>query len=190
KQLDGNEATKAQSIAQKAQLVKQSLQKFWNSETGYFYDFIDPENHFNSQIRPNAVIALSLSHCAFPNQQGKSVLEVAKNRLLTPYGLRSLDPADSSYIGCYEGDRWQRDKAYHNGTVWSWLIGPFIRAWQRFYSESPIPFDWQPLLDHMQEQACLGSISEIFDGDAPHNPKGAIAQAWSVAEMLRVIDLT
>ncbi|HEY9807122.1 MAG TPA: amylo-alpha-1,6-glucosidase, partial [Candidatus Obscuribacterales bacterium] len=81
-----------------------------------------------------------------------------------------------------------RDRAYHQGTVWSWLIGPFVRAWERFFDvqgSEPLPFDWQPLLDHFQHQACLGSISEIFDGDAPHQPQGAIAQAWSVAEVIR-----
>jgi 4-alpha-glucanotransferase len=112
-------------------------------------------------------------------------LQVARDRLLTPYGLRSLDPADPDYIGYYNGDRWHRDNAYHHGTVWSWLIGPFVRAWKRFYETEPLPWDCQPLLDHLQQQACLGSISEIFDGDPPHSPQGAIAQAWSVAELIR-----
>jgi 4-alpha-glucanotransferase len=110
---------------------------------------------------------------------------VARNRLLTPYGLRSLDPIDFRYIGKYAGSLWERDRAYHQGTVWSWLLGPFIRAWQRFYPGEPLPINWQPLLHHFQHEACLGSISEIFDGDPPHCPQGAIAQAWSVAELIR-----
>lgn len=167
-----------------AQQVQASLQKFWNPEQGYFYDTIAPDDRPDPSIRPNAVIALSLRHCGFPEVQSQRVLQVAKERLLTPYGLRSLDPADRHYVGHYAGDPHHRDHAYHQGTVWSWLIGPFIRAWTRF-AHAPLPFDGQPLLDHFQQQACLGSISEIFDGDAPHLPQGAIAQAWSVAELLR-----
>ena len=170
---------------QLATKVKLSLQKFWNPTQQYFYDTIEPNDQPNSQIRPNAVLALSLYHCGFSVEQGRSVLKVARDRLLTPYGLRSLDPADPNYIGNYAGDRYHRDSAYHQGTVWSWLIGSFIRAWERFYDSEPIPFDWQPLLDHFQQEACLGSISEVFDGDPPHSPQGAFAQAWSVAELIR-----
>jgi len=183
---DGARLTKqAQRYAQQAQQVKTSLQKFWNPQLGYLYDVIEPDDHRNSQIRPNAVLALSLSHCGFSHQQGRQILELAASCLLTPYGLRSLDPGDKEYISKYTGDPEQRDRAYHQGTVWSWLIGPFIRAWERCYPEEPLPFDWQPLLEHFLSSACLGSISEIFDGDKPHLPRGAIAQAWSVAELIR-----
>ncbi|NEP59211.1 MAG: amylo-alpha-1,6-glucosidase [Symploca sp. SIO2G7] len=175
----------AQHYAEQAQQVKASLLKFWNPEQGYLFDTIEPDDRRNNQIRPNAVLALSLYHCGFPEHQGQSVLQVVCDRLLTPYGLRSLDPADPDYVGNYSGNRWHRDTAYHQGTVWSWLIGPFIRAWQRFYPTEPVPWDWQPLLEHLQQQACLGSVSEIFDGDPPHAPQGAIAQGWSVAELIR-----
>ncbi|MBE9129064.1 MULTISPECIES: amylo-alpha-1,6-glucosidase [unclassified Coleofasciculus] len=175
----------AQHYTQQAQKVKISLQKFWNPEQNYFYDVIEPDDHRDERIRPNAVLALSLYHCGFPEEQARQVLQVARDRLLTPYGLRSLDPNHPEYIGYYSGDRWHRDSAYHQGTVWSWLLGPFSRAWTRFYPKEPLPFDWQPLLNHLQEQACIGSISEIFDGDAPHLPQGTIAQAWSVAELIR-----
>lgn len=168
-----------------AQQVKVSLQKFWNPQAVYLYDTIEPDDHLNAQIRPNAVIALSLHHCGFPTEQGRQIMRVARDRLLTPYGLRSLDPADPNYIGYYPGNPAQRDRAYHQGTVWSWLIGSFIRAWERFCPSQPLPFNWQPLLNHLQQQACLGSISEIFDGNAPHTARGAIAQAWSVAEIIR-----
>ncbi len=173
--------------ANQAQHVKTSLQKFWNPQLGYLYDTIEPDDRRNFQIRPNAVLALSLHHCGFPEQQGCQILDLATTSLLTPYGLRSLDPGDPEYKGKYEGNQQQRDRAYHQGTVWTWLIGPYIRAWQRFYPQQSLPFDWQPLLDHFFFDACLGSISEIFDGDSPHTPRGAIAQAWSVAEVIRHI---
>ncbi len=175
----------AQHYDQQAQKVKASLQKFWNPERNYLYDTIEPDDRRDARIRPNAVLALSLYHCGFPAEQARRVLQVARDRLLTPYGLRSLDPADPDYVSYYSGDRLHRDSAYHQGTVWSWLIGPFVRAWKRFYEREPVPFDWQPLFTHLQQQACLGSISEIFDGDPPHLPQGAIAQAWSVAELIR-----
>ncbi|AVH69455.1 amylo-alpha-1,6-glucosidase [Nostoc sp. 'Lobaria pulmonaria (5183) cyanobiont'] len=177
----------AQRYANQAQHVKTSLQKFWNPQLGYLYDTIEPDDRRNFQIRPNAVLALSLHHCGFSEQQGCQILDLATTSLLTPYGLRSLDPGDREYKGKYEGNQQQRDRAYHQGTVWTWLIGPYIRAWQRFYPQQALPFDWQPLLDHFLFDACLGSISEIFDGDSPHTPRGAIAQAWSVAEVIRHI---
>ncbi len=175
----------AQRYTQHAQQVKISLQKFWNPNTSYLYDTIEPDDRRNSQIRPNAILALSLSHCGFHEQQGRLIIDRATFSLLTPYGLRSLDPTDPEYIGKYLGNAEQRDHAYHQGTVWSWLIGPYIRAWQRFYKTEPLPFDWQLLLDHFSSDGCLGSISEIFDGDMPHTPRGAVAQAWSVAEVIR-----
>jgi glycogen debranching enzyme len=183
----GRLAKQARRYSLQAEQVKFSLQKFWNPQCNYLYDVIEPDDRRNQQIRPNAVLALSLSHCAFPQFQGQKVLDMAKDRLLTPYGLRSLDPADPEYIGKYVGNQQQRDRAYHQGTVSCWLIGAFVRAWERFYPQQPLPFDWQPMLDHLVQDACIGSISEIFDGDAPHLPRGAVAQAWSVAEVLRHI---
>ena len=171
--------------AQVSQRVKQSLQKFWNHHQGYFYDVISPEDLLDSKIRPNGIIALALHHCAFSSEQGRAALQIASDRLLTPYGLRTLDPADPSYRGSYEGNPGDRDAVYHQGTVWVWLLGSFLRAWQRFYPETKSNFDFHPLLKHLQHEAGLGSISEIFDGDPPHHPRGAIAQAWSIAEILR-----
>lgn len=175
----------AQRYAQQAEQVKISLKTFWNPNLGYFYDTIEPDGRPDPKIRPNAVLALSLHHCGFGVDRARMVLQVASDRLLTPYGLRSLDPCDPNYIGRYSGDRIHRDTAYHQGTVWSWLLGPFLTAWKRFYPETPVPFDWQPILTHFQHEACLGSISEIFDGDPPHSPQGTFAQAWSVAEIIR-----
>ena len=177
--------SQAQRYSQQAEQVKVSLKKFWNPELGYFYDTIEPNEYPNPSIRPNAVLALSLHHCGFAPPQARQVLQLAKERLLTPFGLRSLDPADPAYVGTYSGDPIHRDKAYHQGTVWSWLIGPFLAAWKRFYDQEPVPFDWEAILNHLQAEACLGSVSEIFDGDPPHSPQGAFAQAWSIAELIR-----
>jgi predicted glycogen debranching enzyme len=176
----------AKRFREQAEQVQASLQKFWNPAQSYLYDTIAPDDTPDPSIRPNAVIALSLKHCGFSVTVSQQVLQVARDRLLTPYGLRSLDPADPNYIGRYTGGIWQRDRAYHQGTVWTWLLGVFIRSWQRFYPDKALSFDWQPLLDHFATQACLGSVSELFDGDSPHLPQGAIAQAWSVAELIRV----
>ena len=175
----------AQRYAQQAQQVKTSLQKFWNPQIGYLYDTIEPDDRRNAQVRPNAVLALSLYHCGFPTHQGQQVLARARATLLTPYGLRSLDPSDPEYVGICTGNSEQRDGAYHQGTVWCWLLGAFIRSWRRFYPQEPLPFNWEPLLEHFLNDACMGSISEIFDGDPPHKARGAIAQAWSVAEVIR-----
>lgn len=180
-----NYGNQARGYIQQAQKVKGSLQKFWNPSRSYFFDTIEPDDRPDPKIRPNAVIALSLYHCGFDDHLARQGLRIARDRLLTPLGLRSLDPADPDYVGSYRGNVEQRDRAYHQGTVWSWLIGPFCRAWTRFYPDEPLPIDASALLHHMETQACLGSISEIFDGDAPHTPQGAIAQAWSVAEILR-----
>lgn len=187
---DFDKLSKQQQRYQKEmQQVKTSLQKFWNPQLNYFYDYIKPDDSLNSQIRPNAVLALSLYHQGFEVNQAKSVLKIARDRLLTPYGLRSLDPRDPEYIGIYEGDRFHRDSAYHQGTVWSWLIGPFIRAWKYFLPGEELPFTYEQILTHFQQESCLGSISEIFDGDPPHHPQGAFAQAWSVAEIIREIQV-
>ncbi len=175
----------AKKLQQQADQVKESLQKFWNPDLNYFCDRIAPDGTVYPEIRPNAILALALYHCGFPEEQSQKALQVAQERLLTPYGLRSLDPSHPDYIGVYQGDRWERDRAYHQGTVWSWLIGAFIRAWERFYPDEPVPFDWQPLINHVMQEGCIGSVSEIFDGDFPHHPKGAYAQVWSVAEMIR-----
>jgi predicted glycogen debranching enzyme len=175
----------ARRYGQQSQQVKASLHRFWNGNRSYFFDTIEPDDRPDPKIRPNAVLALSVHHCGFDAIYARQALHVARDRLLTPVGLRSLDPADPNYIGRYQGNVQARDSAYHQGTVWSWLIGPFCRAWRRFYPDEPLPVNGAALLKHMQTQACLGSISEIFDGDPPHLPQGAIAQAWSVAEFLR-----
>lgn len=177
----------ARRYSDQAQQVKLSMQRFWHPKRGYLLDGIEPDDRTDVTIRPNAVLALSLAHCAFSPTQARAILQVARDRLLTPYGLRTLDPANPAYIGHYEGDVWQRERAYHQGTVWSWLLGPFVRAWKQFYPEMALPIAWEPLLEHVEQQAGLGFISELFDGDAPHLPRGAIAQVVAVSELLRLL---
>jgi glycogen debranching enzyme len=121
----------------------------------------------------------------------RSVIDVVEKRLLTPVGLRSLDPADPRYVGKYIGSPRDRDACYHQGTVWAWLIGPFINAYRKTHAGGPdVERGVNAILSGLKEQltaACIGQISEIFDGDPPHTPRGAPAQAWSVAELLRVL---
>ncbi|MDX2098751.1 MAG: amylo-alpha-1,6-glucosidase, partial [Leptolyngbyaceae cyanobacterium bins.59] len=172
----GTIANQARRYLQHAQQVRESLQQFWNSDQNYLYDTLTPNDQRDASIRPNAVLALSFYHCGFPQEQGREILKIASDRLLTPYGLRSLDPNNPAYVGSYSGNVNQRDRAYYQGTTWSWLMGPFIRAWKRFNGdEVPVPFDWEPLFKHFEAQACLGSISEVFDGDPPYSPQGAVA---------------
>ncbi|UCG15242.1 MAG: glycogen debranching enzyme family protein [Phycisphaerales bacterium] len=166
---------------------------FWNQSRGCLYDCVRDDEEDGS-IRPNQVFAVSLAHSPLPAKKQAAVLEVLGRHLLTPFGLRSLAPGDPQYSGRYGGVRPVRDRAYHNGTVWSWLIGPYVEAHLRVHGFSQAAKEearrlLQPLLDHLAE-AGLGSISEIFDGDPPHTPCGCIAQAWSVAEVLRVWDMT
>ena len=179
----------ARRYAEQAEQVKHSLQKFWHNQPEYLYDRIEPDDRRDATMRPNAVLALSLHHCAFTAEQSRQILYTARDRLLTPYGLRSLDPSDSAYWGACNGDPRQRDRASHQGTVWSWLLGPFVRAWSRFCPEEPLPFDREPLLTHFQQQGCLNAIAEMFDGDAPHHPRGAVAHAIAIAELIRHWDV-
>ena len=179
-------ANQARRYAMQAEQVKQSLQRFWWAEQGYLGDVIDLDDRCDSTIRPNAVLAISLTHCAFAPEQAQAILQVACDRLLTPYGLRTLDRADPAYQGEYNGPPWQREGAAHQGTVWSWLIGPFCRAWQQFYPDRPLPLDGQLLAEHFEQAVCLEAISELFDGDAPHTPRGAIAHVGAIAELLRL----
>jgi predicted glycogen debranching enzyme len=144
--------------------VQSSFEVFWNPEKNCLFDFIYGELK-DDYIRPNQIFSLSLPYSPMDKERGRAVVTVVMKELLTPFGLRSLERKSASYRAEYSGDSEQRDLAYHQGTVWSWLLGPFITA-------------------HISE-AGLGSISEIFDGNPPHKPRGCISQAWSVAEILR-----
>lgn len=164
-----------------------NFERFWNEERACLYDVIDVEgtDARDDRVRPNQILAISLPYCTLPAAQMRAVVERCGQELLTSYGLRSLSPNGQGYVGHYAGHPYQRDAAYHMGTVWSWLLGPFARAHFRVFGDARLA---QSLLDPIAEHvnsACLGTVSEIFDGDAPHTARGCFAQAWSVAEILR-----
>ena len=163
---------------------------FWNEGTGCLYDVTNGAPP-DPSIRPNQIFAVSLTHTMLSPERARSVVEKVKEHLLTPYGLRSLAPSDPQYRGRYTGGPAERDGAYHQGTVWPWLMGPFITAYVRVNGGSDVArrqaSEWlAPLRDHLADGG-LGHISEILDGDAPQRPAGCMAQAWSVAEVLRTL---
>jgi predicted glycogen debranching enzyme len=161
--------------------------RFWNAERACLYDVIDVDGGStpDPRIRPNQILAVALPYCTLSGEQMRAVVDCCARELLTSHGLRSLSPKEPGYIGRYEGGPAQRDAAYHMGTVWSWLLGPFVRAHYRVHGDAPLARSFLgPMAQHLHG-ACLGSISEIFDGDAPHRARGCFAQAWSVAEILR-----
>ena len=167
---------------------------FWNESKGYLNDCILPDGSVDESLRPNQIFAVSLSFSPLSPSQQKSIVNTVQNQLLTPYGLRTLNVQDSRYKGVYTGPQQQRDEAYHQGTVWAFLLGPFVESFLKVNgfsrkSKKKAAEFIQPLLQHLTEDGCLGSISEIFDGDAPHKPRGCIAQAWSVAELIRAYQL-
>lgn len=177
-----------------SQLAKSNFAAtFWNPEAKCLYDCASVnEDGFvikDASVRPNQIFAVSLSYTMLDTYKERMIVEKVAEELLTPYGLRSLSPNDSRYIGRYKGNRDSRDRAYHNGTVWPWLLGPFFTAYVKVNKKSPLSLEYcrrlllsiEPHLD----KAGIGTISEIFDGDSPHKPEGCISQAWSVAEILR-----
>ena len=164
-------------------------QVFWNDAENCLYDYVDGD-YRDVAIRPNQIFAVSLPYQLLTKEKAKAVLEVVQQELLTPFGLRSLSPKHEDYIGHYGGNGYSRDTAYHQGTVWAWLLGPFITAYINVHGRSEATREFvretlSELIHNHLWDAGLGSISEIFDGDPPHHPRGCIAQAWSVAEILR-----
>jgi glycogen debranching enzyme len=168
-----------------AERVAASFSRFWNEEAGYCYDVIDGPGGDDPALRPNQLFAVSLFHSPLPEMQQRAVVDVCARHLLTSHGMRGLAPEHPAYIGHYGGDRRTRDSAYHRGTVWGWLIGPFVSAHLRVYRDPATARSFlQPLLRQLASHD-LGSLSEIFDGDPPFTPRGCFAQAWTVAEVLR-----
>jgi len=162
----------------------------WNEKSGYLFDVVNGGPP-DASIRPNQIFAVSLPYTMLRPERAKLVVDIVQQHLLTPYGLRTLAPSDPQYRGRYTGDPHSRDGAYHQGTVWPWLMGPFITAFIKVNGGNQAARQqaetWlSSLKDHVAD-AGLGHISEIFDGDYPHRPVGCIAQAWSVAEILRAI---
>jgi predicted glycogen debranching enzyme len=163
------------------------FRRFWNAERCCLFDVIDVDGGSGTDpaIRPNQLFAVSLPYSALTADEMRAVVDCCARELLTSHGLRTLSPRDPRYIGHYRGGPRERDAAYHQGTVWAWLMGPFVRAHYRTHGDASLAQSFlTPFAEHL-ESACLGSISEIFEGDAPHNACGCFAQAWSVAEILR-----
>jgi predicted glycogen debranching enzyme len=185
---NGDDAA-AQQYEEHAERARVSFNKrFWFADGGYLYDVVDVEGGSanDPSLRPNQLLAISLDHPILDAERWKPVIDIVETKLLTPLGLRTLSPDDPEYKPIYAGDLRSRDGAYHQGTIWAWLIGPFIDAWLKVY-----PHDRATARkflarfpEHLSE-AGIGTISEVFDAREPHNPGGCIAQAWSVAEVLR-----
>jgi predicted glycogen debranching enzyme len=180
--------SRAEQLATLAAAVYASFNaKFWARQLGYCYDVVDKDGGGNdSSLRPNQLLSISLPHAVLAEDRWQAVVNTVRRQLVTPLGLRSLAPTDPNYKARYDGDLRSRDAAYHQGTVWAWLIGPFFDAWLRAN-----PKDWETArtflsgFDSEMSESGIGTISEIFDAESPYNPRGCIAQAWSVAEVLR-----
>jgi predicted glycogen debranching enzyme len=181
------EEAEARSIAEHASRARQSFNvRFWNPRDEGLFDVVDGETGDDPACRPNQVFAVSLDHPVLDRDRWPAVVETVRRRLLTPVGLRSLAPGHPDYKAQYYGDLRARDAAYHQGTVWAWLIGPFVDAWLRVHPDDRAGA--RQLLEGFRAHlgdACIGSISEVFDAEPPYTPRGCIAQAWSVAEVLR-----
>jgi predicted glycogen debranching enzyme len=179
---------KVRQIARHAKRARDSFnERFWNAETGGLFDVIDGEHGNDAACRPNQLFAISLPNPVLNEMYWPSVVNVVRQRLLTPVGLRTLSPDHPDYKRNYHGDLRTRDAAYHQGTVWPWLIGAFVDAWVKIHPQDRQGARrfLQTLVDVHLSEACVGSISEIFDAEEPFVPRGCVAQAWSVAEVLR-----
>jgi len=189
---DSEKSDKYRSMAEKVKINFQEF--FYNRITGYLNDCIFPDGSIDASLRPNQIFAVSLPFSPLTAEQQNSVVETVQKHLLTPFGLRTLNEQDIRYKGRYAGPQQQRDEAYHQGTAWPYLIGPFVEAYLKVsdfsrQSRQQAKKFIETLLCHLTEDGCLGSISEIFDGSFPQKPKGCIAQAWSVAELIRAYKL-
>ncbi len=192
-QILGESGTKYQELSAK---TRSHFDRFWYESGGYCYDVIDTPEGNDTSFRPNQIFAVSLpsinlsedwDKCPSPlhKTQQKMIVDKVGQKLLTSYGLRSLDSDNPDYVGIYGGNQLKRDGSYHQGTTWGWLIGHFIQAHLRIYNNPELAHSFlSPMANHLQD-GCIGSISEIFDGDVPFTSRGCFAQAWSVAEVLR-----
>lgn len=186
----GNEVRR-EKYSRMASLASETFNRvFWNSDAGCLYDVVNG-GAADSSIRPNQIFAVSLDYCMLSAERARAVVERVERELLTPVGLHTLSPADTRYRARYEGDQFNRDCAYHQGTVWPWLLGPFVAAYVKVNGGSAESraraHDLLRGIGRHLTEAGLGQISEIFDGDPPHHPRGCFAQAWSVAEVLRAL---
>jgi predicted glycogen debranching enzyme len=174
------------------ELIKKSfIEIFWNDKAGYLADYVNDTEGSNFFVRPNMVIAVSLPYSMLDKEQMKEVLDVADKELVTPRGLRTLSPGNKYYKGNYFGSQEERDEAYHQGTVWPWLFGPFCEGWLKVYGKQGVQKVKKLIygFEEVMNEHGVSTISEIYDGNPPHAPNGTISQAWSVGEVLRIIDL-
>ena len=174
------------------ELITRSFNEiFWDEEIGYLADYVNDNEKRNMQVRPNMVLATSLPYTMLTRDQMKRILDIVNRMLVTPRGLRTLSPSEEGYKGIYCGDQETRDSAYHQGTVWPWLVGPFCDGWLRVYGEGGASRVRKLIMgfEETLTEAGISTISEIYDGDPPHSPRGAISQAWSVGEILRIFTL-
>jgi glycogen debranching enzyme len=186
-ELDHGDGSKADDLERHAALARSSFnRRFWYETGGHLYDILDGEGGDDNALRPNQLLAISLKHAILEPARWQSVVNAVRDALLTPVGLRTLAPSHPDFRAKYFGDLHARDTAYHQGTVWGWLIGPFVDAWLKVYPESRREAQGflQGFVPHLSE-AGVGTISEIFDATPPYAPRGCVAQAWSVAEVLR-----
>ena len=184
--LEGPEA--AQPLAALAERARSAFnRRFWYDAGGYLYDVVDGPQGDDAACRPNQILSFALEYPVLDPSRWEAVLRIVEQELWTPVGLRSLSPRHPDFKPRYDGDLRSRDAAYHQGTVWAWLIGPFVDAWLRVYPQDRRGARnlLQGFESHLNE-ACIGTISEIFDAEPPYTPRGCVAQAWSVAEVLRV----
>jgi predicted glycogen debranching enzyme len=176
----------ADAYVQRATAGKSSFGKFWSAERNFCFDVIDaPGIGHDATLRPNQIFAVSLGGSLLSAKQQKAVVDVCIEQLLTPAGLRSLAPSEQGYVGRYAGGVRERDAAYHQGTVWGWLLGPFALAHYRVYQNRAKALAFLEPLAKSIDRYGLGTLGEIFDGDAPHAARGCISQAWTVGEILR-----
>ncbi len=178
-----------ESYGHLAERVLQGFQRFWNPQARCCFDVLDtPDGTNDASLRPNQIFAVSLSASPLAPEQQRAVVDVCARRLLTPHGLRSLAPGEPAYRGRYSGGPRERDAAYHQGTAWGWLLGPFVLAHLRVYRDPALAASFLERMGHQLSTYGLGTLAEIFDGDPPFTPRGCIAQAWTVGEALRAWD--
>jgi predicted glycogen debranching enzyme len=170
-----------------ADATREGFRRFWNEDRGFCFDVIDGPDGDDPALRPNQLFAVSLFNSPLPSDRQRAVVDVCAASLLTPLGLRTLGPDEPGYRGRFGGGPMERDGAYHQGTVWPWLIGAFADAHLRVHNDpDAIELLMEPFIAHLDEYG-MGSIAECAEGDPPHDPRATIAQAWSVAEVLRVL---
>jgi glycogen debranching enzyme len=185
----GMTAERDDVLAEAARCRQAFNARFWIPEKKQLYDVVDGDNGDDDACRPNQILAIAVPHPPLDRQHWPAVLETVTRELVTPAGLRTLSPRHRDYKRVYFGDLRDRDAAYHQGTVWPWLMGPFVDAWLAVHPEDAAGARrWlEPLLGHLTDSGCVGSISEIFDAEPPFVPRGCFAQAWSVAEVSRLV---